>query len=110
MSTYESSFATVSHDRVDAPTIPAGFIERYPELALLFGGRINAENGRIEIPAATLVLFFEGGRLKFCVKPRSGGRVAFGTVTDASEGLVGVEEAIRVGHFEWKVSGGQKRS
>jgi len=110
MSSYQESYSVSGNERVDAPSIPAAFMDRYPELGSLFAGRLNPENGRIEIPAATLTLFFEGSRLKFCVHPRTGNKIAFGTVGDAVDGLVGIEAALKQGHFEWKARGVQRRS
>lgn len=110
MSTYEQSFSQAAGERVDAPTVDPSFSGAFPELARLFSGRLNSENGRCEIPPATITLFFEGGRFKFCVHPRTGGKVAFGTVSEPLEGLVGIEKALAAGHFEWKAKGGQKRS
>jgi hypothetical protein len=104
------SFDVATDERVDAPKIPVEFSERFPELGSLFGGRLNPDNGRVEVPPATITLFFEVSRLKFCVHPRTGHRIAFGSVREALDGLVGVEEALKLGHYEWKARTGQRRS
>lgn len=75
----------------------------FPHVWQVFQGRpYTADDpGR---PPATILLFAEGGKLKFCIKPKQGGLVAFGTVSDASRGLYGVDKAIADGDLEWKKS------
>lgn len=51
---------------------------------------------------ATLMFFIEGGRLKFCISPREGSRVAFGVLDDPTKGLAALELALVKGAFEWK--------
>lgn len=79
------------------------FAAEFPHVWDIFRGRpYSAEDpGR---PPATILVFAEGGKLKFCIKPKQGGLVAFGTVEDASRGLHGVDKAIADGHVEWKKS------
>jgi len=79
------------------------FRQEFPHVYDLFVGRpfTPEDPGR---PPATILLFPEGGKLKFCVKPKFGGLVAFGTVQDPSKGMAGLDEAIAAGHLEWKQS------
>jgi len=79
------------------------FASEFPNVWAIFVGTPPAPDnpGR---PPATVLIFAEGGRLKFCIKPKWGGHVAFGTVADASQGLLGVDNAIRDGQLEWKAS------
>lgn len=81
----------------------AAFQQEFPNVYDLFCGRpFTADDpGR---PPCTILLFPEGGKLKFCVKPKFGGLVAFGTISDPSKGLGGLDEAIAQGHLEWKQS------
>jgi len=83
------------------------FASEFPHVWDIFrGSPVTPDNpGR---PPATILIFAEGGRLKFCIKPKWGGHVAFGTVQDASQGLLGVDTAIRDGHLEWKASKARK--
>jgi len=79
------------------------FASEFPNVWSVFRGRpfTQEDPGR---PPASILIFAEGGRLKFCVKPKHGGLVAFGTVQDPSQGLLGVDKAIADGHLEWKKS------
>jgi len=79
------------------------FRDEFPNIFALFVGRpYTAEDpGR---PPASILLFPEGGKLKFCVKPKFGGIVAFGTISDPSKGLIALDTAIANGHMEWKQS------
>lgn len=75
--------------------------EEYPELAAALKGTKNVE-GQIVLPPCTLMLFLDGDRLGFCLSPKAGSRVAFGSVPDPAKGLAGVESELAAGHFEWK--------
>jgi len=79
------------------------FAAEFPHVWEIFRGipPTGDDPGR---PPATILIFAEGGRLKFCIKPKFGGLVAFGTVADASQGLLGVDQAIKDGDIEWKKS------
>lgn len=110
MSTYLAGANHVRDHKRGEPAINAGFPEAFPEISAIFSGDFNSETGFWRIPPASITLFAEGGRLKFCINPQGFGQVCFGTVQDANEGLEGVQRAIRDGHCEWKPRGGQKRS
>lgn len=87
----------------DGPQVCA-LRDEFPHLVEAMKGVMNAE-GAYEVWPCTVFLFLEGDTLKFCLNPKSGSRVAFGSVSDASKGLHGVDEAIRDGNFEWKARG-----
>lgn len=81
----------------------AAFRDEFPNLFKLFEGRPSTATAEGR-PPATIILTCEGGRLKFVVKPKWGGMVAFGTVSDPSKGMQGLEEAVARGDLEWKKS------
>jgi hypothetical protein len=54
-------------------------------------------------PPSTVMVFVEGGRLKWCASPKSGPRVAFGTIPEPMQGFWSIEAELKAGHFEWKV-------
>lgn len=87
----------------DGPQI-AALREEFPSMVEAMKG-VTDEAGAWVVWPCTVMLFLEGDALKFCLNPKSGNRVAFGTVPDASKGLSGVDEAIREGNFEWKARG-----
>jgi len=84
----------------DTPFL-AALREEYPELAQALRGTKNVD-GQCVLPPCTLMLFLDGERIGFCLSPKAGQRVAFGSLPDPSKGLAGVEAEIAAGHFEWK--------
>jgi hypothetical protein len=81
--------------------IDEGFFAEHPLLARAMGGSPATESEPAFLPHS-LILFWEGGRLKFCLSRKGLPNCCFGTVEDPSKGLQGVEKAIADGHFEWK--------
>lgn len=86
----------------DNPAVVA-LREEFPELTNALLGSKNVE-GQCVLPPCTLMIFLNDGRLGFCLSPKSGSKVAFGTIPDPSKGLNCVESEIAQGHFEWKNS------
>jgi hypothetical protein len=78
--------------------------DEFPAIVEAMKGVTDATGAYVVWPC-TVMLFLEGDTLKFCLNPKSGNRVAFGTVSDAGKGLHGVEQAIVDGNFEWKARG-----
>jgi len=81
--------------------VPDGFREEFPILADAMGGKAAVDGEAAFLPHS-LILWFDGARLKFCLSRKGLANVCFGTVEDASRGLQGVEKAILDEHFEWK--------
>jgi hypothetical protein len=78
------------------------FAAEFPEINNVFRG-VRADDGLSwQVWPATLNLFPGDGKLKFCISPKAGSKIAFGTVDDPTKGLGGVEAAIAAGHYEWK--------
>lgn len=102
----ESYRSHVSSATSDGPQVQA-LREEFPSIVEAMRGVVGDEQTPTLWPC-TVMLFLEGDTLKFCLNPKSGNRVAFGTVSDASKGLQGVEQALRDGQFEWKARGRQR--
>jgi hypothetical protein len=104
MSSYEDSYREGRGETTAGAAVPPSFREEYPALATIFAG-ITGEDGKTcSVPAATVNLWFEAGTCKFCIMPRFGNRIAFGTIASPEKGFAALEEAIQRGHYEWKVS------
>ena len=104
MSSYELSYSAGSGESRGGAAVPIEFREEYPALSTVFSGVTAADGQTCAVPAATVNLWFEAGTLKFCIMPRYGNRIAFGTVEAPEKGFAGLEEALQRGRFEWKVS------
>lgn len=101
MSNFVKSYMSQDGDgQLSSPNIVA-LREDYPNLTeALLGAK--GPDGKIAIWPSTLMLFLEGDVLKFCLSPKVGDKVAFGTILDPSKGLLGIEQALESGKFEWK--------
>lgn len=97
-------------DPYNRPVVSEEFAKRFPNLCELFQGSFSEEERVWKIYPCTLTIFVEGGRLKFCVHPRHGTQVAFGSCQDGTGGFSEIEQSLDLGHFEWKNRGGHKRS
>lgn len=84
----------------------AALATRHPTLALAIQGTVGADASST-VPAITVMIFAEAGRLKFCLRPKWGSAVAFGTLP----GISGVEEelehALVHGELEWRSTRGR---
>lgn len=76
----------------------------YPNVVLAFEGR-KATGDLAEIPPCTIMLFLEGGSLKFCLSPKSGREVGFGTLNANVGILEGLEWCLDDGQIDWKPRG-----
>jgi hypothetical protein len=101
MSKLRSTFSQVALTRGGQEPIASEFRDEYPELAMMMGGA-DPVDGQPAILPHSLILFWEGTRLKFCLSNKRLPNCCFGTVGDASKGLYGVEKALVDGDFEWK--------
>jgi|SRR5689334_15928805 len=102
MATYKERFDATAGETYNRSAVEPTFREEYPQLADVFSG-VPATNGvDKDIPCATINLFWEGGRLKFCIIPRGSNKIAFGTISEPEKGFAGLEAALTNGTFEWK--------
>jgi len=101
MSKLIQSYATSSSSNGEDTPFVTELRGEYPELIQAMRGTKNVD-GQCVLPPCTLMIFLEGDRMGFCLSPKNGTRVAFGTVSDPAKGLQSVEAEIAAGHFEWK--------
>jgi hypothetical protein len=79
----------------------ASLAGEFPAIAWALAGRPKDHPEGQEYPA-TLMIFFDSGRLKYCLAPKIGLGVAFGTIKDPSKLLDSIEASLRQGDYEWK--------
>lgn len=102
MSTYLTSYGNgVNGHPGDFPDVEY-FRTHFPNLLAALQGD-PAEGKTWKVPPATLMLFIEGGRLKFCLSPKHGTRVCFGVVKRPDATVASIEQALADNEFEWKI-------
>ena len=79
----------------------ANLAGEYPAIAWALAGRPKDHEAGQESPA-TLMIFFDSGKLKYCLSPKIGLGVAFGTIDDSSKVMASIERSITEGKYEWK--------
>lgn len=102
MSTYGDSYRSGKPSSAGGPQVPSEFVSEYPSCAAVLAGIWSDDGKECQVPPASIIVFAEGGKLKFCISPKVGNMVAFGTCEDSSKGLGAIEAAIEGCHFEWK--------
>lgn len=105
MSKFAESFRSHTTPGAAESQAVAELRDECPELASILGGSRNSMGGW-EVPPCTVMLFVEGDRLKFCLSPQTGNRVAFGVLKDPTKGLLSLEEELVKGAYEWKARKG----
>ena len=76
-------------------------IEVCPSLVEAFTGTVD-ESKRWVVGPCTVMIFYEAGKLKFCLSPKFTNKVAFGVIDDPVHPWDGIEKAIENGKLEWK--------
>lgn len=104
MSSVSSTYQASGPAGSTAPTVPAGMSDQWPALCAVLAGVRTADGLKWELSPCTISLFADCGKLKFCISPKEGLKVAFGTIDRVSDGLDGLEHALEQGHYEWKTS------
>lgn len=84
----------------------AEFGESWPELTQAMVG-VKGPDGKWLVGPATVMLFLEGGKMKFCLSPKYSSRICFGCVVDPSRALDSIEVALATEKCEWKARGGR---
>ncbi len=75
---------------------------RYPGLAAFMAERSKSHpDGKYS--GGSIILFFEGSELRFCLSPKDGPSVGFGVVCDASDVLGSIELAGQESEIGWKL-------
>ena len=75
--------------------------ELYPGIAQVFLGRTKEMKGGV-FPPCSIILSLDGDLVKFCVSPKYGAHVAFGTIEDVTQILECLDAAIRANKVDWR--------
>jgi hypothetical protein len=103
MSTYGKSYTNGSAGGIgDQAQVPQTVVDEFPALASVLGGVYSIDGLVCEVPPASVILFAELGKVKFCIHPRRGDKVAFGTLSRPEAGFSALNDEIEAGNFEWK--------
>jgi len=97
---YQEAKGEIDRGQIDTECF-GELIEAYPNLVEAFTGSVD-ENKRWIIGPCTVMLFYEGGKLKFCLSPKYTNRVAFGSISDPMHPWDSIEQMIEKGSLEWK--------
>jgi len=88
----------------------AADFEKFPLLSALLAGIGNADGKTWQSPPHTLTLWLEGSILKFAAGSGDDQPKLFGTTGGLSEGLEGIEKALKDEHYEWKKPKGPQKA
>lgn len=102
MSSYEESWRESLNGHSTGGALPLEFSEAYPALSSILQGMPETTSGRVAVPPATVSIFADGGKLKFCISPKKGPSVAFGCLADPCKGLDDLELQLSQHRFEWR--------
>lgn len=75
----------------------------HPILASILAGREKGHPAGA-MPTTSVLIFLDGGRIKFCLHPVESQKVAFGCITDPSDLLTSFEAEVTAGNYEWRKS------
>lgn len=75
--------------------------DSWPSVAWFLAGR-PADHADGPECAGTVMFFFDSGTLKFCLSPKVGREVAFGTIDDPTKPFDSLEASLIEGKYEWK--------
>jgi hypothetical protein len=76
--------------------------DRFPLIGQILAG-ISGASVADSVPPATIMVFLEGGRVKFAVAPKWGNAVAFGTCPEDCQDVgEGIERVLKAGGLEWR--------
>lgn len=107
MSSYELSFTKSIGGKSGKNECPPEISSKFPQISQALEG-VYDDAGKCIISKATLMVFLDSGRVKFCISPQSIPRCLFGCVPEGSEIISGIESELAAGHFEWKSKRGAK--
>lgn len=101
MSRLRSSWSQVALTKPNREVVLDEFREELPALAEFMGGADALGDSPAIMPHG-LNLFWEGGKMKFCLSRRNYPNCCFGCVPDPVKALQSVEGELQAGRFEWK--------
>lgn len=81
--------------------------ERFPLLGEALAGVPQSGGNGWDVPPHSLTIWLEGSIAKFCLGVQHNDTKTFGTFAELSDGLDGVEKALREGDCETKRVGGR---
>lgn len=102
MSSYEDSWRDSLNGHSTGGALPFEFRESFPTVSSVLEGKPETSHGQVAIPPATISIFADGGKVKFCISPKKGPSVAFGCLGDPSKGLDDLEIQLAQNRFEWR--------
>jgi hypothetical protein len=73
----------------------------YPGIAQVLKGRTKEQKGGV-FPPSSIIISLDGGSIKFCVAPKYGAHVAFGTIDDVTKLLHSLDAAIQKNKVDWR--------
>jgi len=82
----------------------AAAYEEFPELSTFLAGVPNQNMSGWELEPQTLTLWLEADMVHFCIGRTSAPVKLFGSFSELSQGLQGVEDALAKGHFSERKS------
>lgn len=107
MSIYGQTYSSSAGGKEEANALPEEFLSKFPILSEALAG-VYDSSGKCKMSKATLMIFLDGGRLKFCISPQGSPRVAFGMLPGVFPSFQTVEDELKAGKFEWKSKRGGK--
>jgi len=87
--------------------VPLEFAQSYPALAEFLGGSEAAEGVQKLFPH-TLMVFAEGGRLKYCLTCSQTNFVGWGSISDPEKLLECIERDLNEDQTDWRERKGQR--
>lgn len=84
-----------------ASVFPDELVREYPALVEALGGTFD-EAGKCKSCMYTLMLFVEGGKLKFNLSSKFDSQVCWGVVEDPVDIVKSVNEALELGRVDWR--------
>jgi len=101
MSQFRTRYGQAVNRRGIVEAIPHEFRESYPVLSEALGGSPAAE-GMTEMYPHTLMIFVEGGRLKYCLSCSQAQAVGFGCIQDPAKALESIEQDLEQDKIDWR--------
>jgi len=102
MSKFRTRYGQAVSRRGIVELAPHEFRESYPALSEALSGA-PAGDGMDAMFPHTVMIFLEGGRLKWCLNASQANAVGFGTVEDPSKPLESIDRAIAEDRIDWRV-------
>jgi len=105
---YSASWQAATNRNGQVAPLSPEFVQDYPTIAEVLMGSPAVSEGTQGTPPASIILFAEGGVLKFVISPKIGNRVAFGSIGDPVKGFTALESELQAGRYEWKIARSRK--